>query len=87
MTSTLNRPETSNLSEANPVPSRTVAHKGNMLVNWLTSTESGWDRTGEAPPPALPPEIVDRARARYIDAYERLSQLCFDNWPGGQEEL
>ena len=58
-----------------------------IVRNWLTSTESGWDRTGEAPPPALPPEIVDRARARYIDAYERLSQLCFDNWPGGQEEL
>ncbi|MGO2112036.1 MAG: aa3-type cytochrome oxidase subunit I [Pseudoclavibacter sp.] len=40
MTSTLNRPETTvPLSEANPVPSRTVARKGNMLVNWLSSTD------------------------------------------------
>lgn len=42
---------------------------------------------GGGPATRTAPEIVDRARARYIDAYERLSQLCFDNWPGGQEEL
>ncbi|GGA55980.1 putative cytochrome c oxidase subunit 1-alpha [Pseudoclavibacter endophyticus] len=40
MTSTLNRPaKTIPVSEANPVPSRTVARKGNTLVNWLSSTD------------------------------------------------
>ncbi|MBN6778803.1 cytochrome c oxidase subunit I [Pseudoclavibacter alba] len=39
MTSTVNRPETHGLSEGNNVPSRTVARKGNVIVNWLTSTD------------------------------------------------
>jgi phosphoribosylaminoimidazole-succinocarboxamide synthase len=40
---------------------------------WLTSPESGWDRhSGEAPPP-LPPEVVEATRARYLEAYTRLT--------------
>ncbi|MFD9481442.1 phosphoribosylaminoimidazolesuccinocarboxamide synthase [Streptomyces nojiriensis] len=41
--------------------------------NWLTSPESGWDRKGELPPPALPAEVVARTRAKYIEAFERLT--------------
>ncbi|KAB1660124.1 cytochrome c oxidase subunit I [Pseudoclavibacter chungangensis] len=39
MTTTLPRPAEANLSEANPTPSRTVGHKGNIIVSWLTSTD------------------------------------------------
>ncbi|MDQ1037316.1 phosphoribosylaminoimidazole-succinocarboxamide synthase [Streptomyces sp. V3I8] len=41
--------------------------------DWLTSAESGWDRRGEQPPPALPQEVVDATRAKYVEAYERLT--------------
>ncbi|MFD4550610.1 phosphoribosylaminoimidazolesuccinocarboxamide synthase [Streptomyces sp. NPDC058466] len=41
--------------------------------DWLTSPESGWDRKSEQPPPALPQHIVDATRAKYIEAYERLT--------------
>jgi phosphoribosylaminoimidazole-succinocarboxamide synthase len=44
-----------------------------IVRNWALSPESGWDRaSGEAPPP-LPPEIVERARNRYVEAYELLT--------------
>ena len=45
--------------------------------DWLTSAASGWDRrSGEAPPP-LPDEVVERTRARYVEAYERLTGQKF----------
>ncbi len=47
--------------------------------DWLTG-ESGWDRRSDAPPPALPDEVVAATRARYIEAYERISGLNFDDW-------
>jgi phosphoribosylaminoimidazole-succinocarboxamide synthase len=41
--------------------------------DWLTSSASGWDRaSGEAPPP-LPDEVVEATRARYVEAYERIT--------------
>jgi len=51
-----------------------------FVRNWLTSTESGWDRNGDKPPPPLPPDIVDATRARYIEAYERISGRKFSDW-------
>ena len=59
-------------------PGRTQASYDKQVVrNWLTSAESGWDRTsGEAPPP-LPDEVVERTRARYVEAYERLTGETF----------
>ncbi|MGN5238452.1 MULTISPECIES: phosphoribosylaminoimidazolesuccinocarboxamide synthase [unclassified Rhodococcus (in: high G+C Gram-positive bacteria)] len=53
-----------------------------IVRNWLTSDESGWDRASDTPPPALPQHIVDKTRARYIEAYERISGLSFDDWIG-----
>ncbi|QHC20280.1 phosphoribosylaminoimidazolesuccinocarboxamide synthase [Streptomyces sp. GS7] len=44
-----------------------------FVRDWLTSPAAAWDRTGEQPPPALPQDIVDRTRAKYIEAYERLT--------------
>jgi phosphoribosylaminoimidazole-succinocarboxamide synthase len=53
-----------------------------FVRNWLIGPESGWDRHGDKPPPPLPPDIVDATRARYIEAYERISGLKFDDWIG-----
>jgi phosphoribosylaminoimidazole-succinocarboxamide synthase len=50
--------------------------------NWLLSHEAGWDRSGDAPPPPLPDDVVQATRARYIEAYERLTGLRFADWPG-----
>jgi phosphoribosylaminoimidazole-succinocarboxamide synthase len=51
--------------------------------NWLTSAASGWDRaSGQAPPP-LPEEVVAATRARYVEAYERLTGKSFAEWLGG----
>ena len=41
--------------------------------DWLTSPASGWDRSGDREPPALPDHVVERTRARYLEAYERLT--------------
>jgi phosphoribosylaminoimidazole-succinocarboxamide synthase len=51
-----------------------------FVRNWLTGPESGWDRHGDKPPPPLPADIIDATRARYIEAYERISGLRFDDW-------
>jgi phosphoribosylaminoimidazole-succinocarboxamide synthase len=53
-----------------------------FVRNWLTGPESGWDRHGDQPPPALPADIIEATRARYIEAYERISGLRFDDWIG-----
>jgi phosphoribosylaminoimidazole-succinocarboxamide synthase len=53
-----------------------------FVRNWLTSPASGWDRASDTPPPPLPQEIVDATRARYIEAYERISGLSFEDWVG-----
>ena len=53
-----------------------------FVRNWLTSAESGWDRHGSQPPPPLPDPIIEATRDRYINAYERISGLRFDDWIG-----
>lgn len=53
-----------------------------FVRNWLTSPESGWDRHGAEPPPPLPDDIIAATRGRYIEAYERISGLRFDDWIG-----
>ncbi|MGB3697683.1 MAG: phosphoribosylaminoimidazolesuccinocarboxamide synthase [Gordonia sp. (in: high G+C Gram-positive bacteria)] len=52
-----------------------------IVRNWLTGPDSGWDRKSEQQPPALPADVVDRTRARYIEAYERISRRSFADWP------
>ena len=44
--------------------------------DWLTA--SSWDRI--APGPELPPDVVEQTRARYVDAYERLTGSAFDSY-------
>jgi phosphoribosylaminoimidazole-succinocarboxamide synthase len=44
--------------------------------DWLSS--SGWDKT--APGPSLPDDVVERTRAKYVEAYERLTGSSFDTY-------
>ncbi|WP_338897374.1 phosphoribosylaminoimidazolesuccinocarboxamide synthase [Streptomyces sp. TG1A-60] len=48
-----------------------------FVRDWLTSAESGWDRRSEQPPPPLPEEIVAATRAKYVEAYERLTGMSW----------
>lgn len=55
-----------------------------FVRNWLTGPDSGWDRHSGQHPPSLPPDIVEATRDRYIEAYERISELKFADWIGGR---
>src|SRR3954470_8793075 len=44
--------------------------------DWASS--SGWDKT--PPAPAIPDEVVDGTRARYVEAYERITGEPFERW-------
>ena len=48
-----------------------------FVRDWLASPESGWDRAGSEPPPALPDEIVEQTRRKYIEAFERVTGMPF----------
>ena len=53
-----------------------------FVRDWLLSPASGWDRASGAAPPPLPDDVVAATRARYVEAYERLTGLSFADWPG-----
>jgi phosphoribosylaminoimidazole-succinocarboxamide synthase len=42
------------------------------------ATSTGWDHS--PPAPELPEDVVAQTRAKYIEAYERLTGLSFDDW-------
>lgn len=44
-----------------------------FVRDWLEA--SSWDKNSE--PPALPQEVVEKTRAKYIEAYERITQRKF----------
>jgi phosphoribosylaminoimidazole-succinocarboxamide synthase len=48
-----------------------------IVRDWLKSTASGWDRASGEPPPALPAEVVEHTRARYIEGFETLTGLTW----------
>ena len=48
-----------------------------FVREWLTSPSAGWDRSSGAPPPPLPAEVLERTRAKYVEAYERLTGTTF----------
>jgi phosphoribosylaminoimidazole-succinocarboxamide synthase len=48
-----------------------------IVRDWLTSPESGWSRESGAPPPPLPEGVVERTRAKYIEAFEKLTGQGF----------
>ncbi len=44
-----------------------------IVRNWLTSAVSGWDKSSGEQPPALPAEIIEKTRSKYVEAYELLT--------------
>lgn len=46
--------------------------------DWLTSEESGWDRASGEEPPALPQEVIEKTRERYIEAFELITGEAFN---------
>lgn len=46
--------------------------------DWLASPASGWDRASDTPPPALPADVVERTRERYLEAFERLTGAALE---------
>ncbi|MDO4239399.1 phosphoribosylamine--glycine ligase [Micrococcus sp.] len=60
-------------------PGRAQASFDKQFVrDWLTSPESGWDKGSGEAPPSLPADVVARTRARYVEAYERLTGRTFE---------
>jgi phosphoribosylaminoimidazole-succinocarboxamide synthase len=47
-----------------------------FVRDWCLAT--GWDRT--APGPELPADVVAGTRARYVEAFERLTEITFDRY-------
>ncbi len=47
-----------------------------FVRDWLTK-ESGWDKASDSPPPPLPDEVVAATRAKYVEAYEKLTGRPF----------
>ncbi len=50
----------------------TPSYDKQFVRDWLAK-ESGWDRNSGQQPPALPEQVVERTRERYLEAYERLT--------------
>jgi phosphoribosylaminoimidazole-succinocarboxamide synthase len=44
-----------------------------FVRDWLTA--SGWDKN--SPPPALPDDVVENTRAKYVESYEQLTGRSF----------
>ncbi|HEY8765632.1 MAG TPA: phosphoribosylaminoimidazolesuccinocarboxamide synthase [Solirubrobacteraceae bacterium] len=47
-----------------------------FVRDWASST--GWERN--PPAPAIPDDVVARTRAKYVEAYERITGESFDAW-------
>ena len=52
-----------------------------FVRDWCERT--GWDKT--APGPELPDDVVAGTRARYVEAFERLTELPFDAYVANPE--
>lgn len=48
-----------------------------FVREWLISPASGWDKASGEAPPRLPDDVVERTRAKYVEAYERLTGRTF----------
>ncbi len=48
------------------------------LRDWLDAERRAGRWNGEAPPPTLPPEVVDATSRRYLDAYRRITGADLD---------
>jgi phosphoribosylaminoimidazole-succinocarboxamide synthase len=53
-----------------------LSYDKQYVRDWLVA--SGWDKTD--PGPNLPDEVVEKTRAKYVEAYERLTGSSFDSY-------
>jgi phosphoribosylaminoimidazole-succinocarboxamide synthase len=44
-----------------------------FVRDWLTSPASGWSKNSNTQPPALPLEIIEKTRQKYLDVYQILT--------------
>lgn len=51
-----------------------------FVRDWLSGPESGWDRNSAEPPPPLPEKVVEATRAKYAEAYRKLTGMEW-TWP------
>jgi phosphoribosylaminoimidazole-succinocarboxamide synthase len=54
-----------------------VSYDKQFVRDWLTSGASGWDRSSGQAPPALPDDIIEATRSKYVEAYEALTGRTF----------
>ncbi|KAE8765177.1 phosphoribosylaminoimidazolesuccinocarboxamide synthase [Georgenia thermotolerans] len=54
-----------------------LSYDKQFVRDWLLSPDAGWDRRDDTPPPALPDDVVERTRERYVEAYELLTGRTF----------
>ncbi|WP_415082240.1 phosphoribosylaminoimidazolesuccinocarboxamide synthase [Micropruina sp.] len=47
-----------------------------FVRDWLTR-ESGWDKASDTPAPPLPDAVIAATRAKYVEAYEKLTDRAF----------
>ena len=59
--------------EAHYEPGKRVPSFDKQYVRDWLANDSGWDKKGTTPPPPLPQDVVDATRARYVEAYHRLT--------------
>lgn len=62
---------------ASGAPAHLPSFDKQYVRDWL-ARESGWDKASDTPAPPLPDEVVAATRARYVEAYERLTGLPFE---------
>ncbi len=46
-------------------------------------TATGWNK--QPPAPSMPTSVIDHTRAKYVEAYEMITGLAFDDWFGPQD--
>jgi phosphoribosylaminoimidazole-succinocarboxamide synthase len=54
-----------------------------FVRDWLLSPASGWERAAGDPPPPLPADVVEQTRAKYVEAFERLTGERFSTKESG----
>ena len=47
--------------------------------DWLLSRESGWNRASGEPPPPLPARVIERTRERYLQAFQQITGLTWND--------
>jgi phosphoribosylaminoimidazole-succinocarboxamide synthase len=52
-----------------------------FVRDWLEAT--GWDK--ESPPPVLPPDVIELTRAKYVEAYQRITGRALSEAVGSRK--